>query len=68
MFACRRNICVCKKEIMTWYMKVPKIKNQIFKDQLKFLEEKQKLCLTKMDTLESPSTILDHQKRSGEET
>ncbi len=68
MFACRRNVCVCKKEIMNWYMRAPRVKNQIFKDQLRFLEQKQKLCFKEMDTLESPSTILDHQKRSDVQT
>ena len=68
MFACRKKICICQKEIINWYMKAPRVKNQIFKDQLRFLEQKQKLCFIEMDTLEIPSTILNHQKRSDVQT
>lgn len=42
---CGRKLCVCRKDIINWYMKAPYKKKMIWNNQLTCLKKKQKRCL-----------------------
>ncbi len=44
MFGCGRKICICRKQVLNFYMKYPKLPAKEWKDKLKKLKKNKSRC------------------------